>query len=118
MTLFLITFDKQDRLEIDFLPSAVDIHQWLGCDYFEIIQRFIHGKRFDFIVDDRARIKGLVMNALASDHAETLCGNILITAHTEGGEWETLTDDDVALIKNAITSDGLLVYEKNEGGTK
>lgn len=81
----------------------------IGCDCVNIIERYIGGKRFDFVIDDEsALIEGNHITAFAYDVDEEINGNLIICGSgAQDGEEHSLTAEDVKDISECLINGGL-----------
>lgn len=75
----------------------------IGCQWIDIVTRFIDGVEFDIICDDEGLMKpNCRITAFSSENEPMLVGNLLFAHHDDEGNMTELTDDDIALINSHV----------------
>ena len=105
--------DTKENREITINPTLDSYYELIGCNTIDIVTRRIGDKLFDIVCDDEALLyDDLEFSAVDKNGAVMLCGNLLILGLADEKGYETsLSDDDIALIKQNINSHKMLICE-------
>ena len=96
--------DKKGLYEVecdnDKLQTYYDV---LGCDCFDIANRYIDGKRFDIFCDDMGLFNdNPIPSALDNDLKPVLVGNLIFANHDYAGNTISLSEEDISHIRSHI----------------
>lgn len=82
----------------------------IGADYIAVITRYIDGEPYDFVIDDNAKLAGKPTSAFTMlTGQEAICGDFLIFAKADRGQWRSIDEKDIKRIKSAFIW-GMLGY--------
>lgn len=88
---------KEDKLET--------YYELLKCQYIEIVEREIHGVRFNIICDEEGKFKENKLSGVMKDNSDFFVGNILLCGlGDKKGNLTGLKGDDIDIIMNYIVS--------------
>ena len=110
MKLALVKDGKVEAVELPEEHDYKDLKRLLGIDSpLDCIERKVNGKVFDVWIDDEGALKdddeiaAVTFMEESGNPCELLLGNLLIANHDEEGRTTGLSDEDIKLVKNAMT---------------
>jgi len=89
--------------------SLKSLYQVCKCDLIDIVVREIDGHAFDFVCDDEGLFKDKIFCTVHSkSYGPSIVNDVFICSHN-GGDLESLTDEEIEIVKNAIHGSIVLV---------
>ncbi len=91
--------------EVEFEDTLENIYSLLDVDYIDVAVRKVGNHAYDFIVDDEGLLKGnAIPSVFDSEQKPQLVGNVLIVNSNEEGDFTSLTEEQIADLKNHVGS--------------
>ena len=99
--------------EVEFEDTLENIYSLLDVDCIDVAVRKVGNHAYDFIVDDEGLLKGNTIPSFCdSEGNRQLVGNALIVNSNEEGDFTSLTEEQIADLKNhvgnIIVEDGII----------
>ena len=89
------TISRENELE--------NLYAALECRLIDIVSRTIGGTYFDIVCDDEGLLcEEPILTAATPAGEALLYGNLFVTRNDHNGSLESLTDEDVQMIKRAL----------------
>ena len=108
----LLTMNTKGEFKEVNCGKLDDYYKYLECDTFDIATRNIGGRYYDIYVDDIGLFaEHPIVTAISSEFKPMLVGNLIFANHDSQGNTTSLSDEDIAHIKNNV----IAIYDMQEG---
>ena len=110
---FFINAKAKNSQTIEIIPDLSNYYHFIDCQHIDIVTRKIGDKFFDIICDDEALfVENPQPTAIDSNGNSMLYGNLIICGIADkNGDETSLTDNDIALIKQNMFCEQMLICE-------
>lgn len=95
--------------EVEFEDTLENIYEVLDVSLIDVAVMKVGNYYYDFVVDDEGLLKDSAIPSVFDSNKKTqLVGNVLIVNSNEEGDFTSLTDEQIADLKNHI---GTIIVE-------
>lgn len=97
---------KSNIIEVCEIEKKLEsYYKILNCNLIDIVSMKIGHKNFDIICDDEGLMKeDITISAIYDDFIPALVGNLFIVRHDGRGNERSLTNEDVLLVLEHVTT--------------